>query len=529
MLILQNVSYTFPNKIVAFENINFHVASQEKVALVGNNGVGKSTLLQLISSEVSPSQGEIQINAGFYFVPQLFGQYNHLTVAEALGIDHKLTALDHILNGSVDEKDYNTLDDDWSIEERCNQAFESWGLKGIDIRSPICSFSGGQKTKIFLAGIDIVESDIVLLDEPSNHLDLEGRSRLYEYIKNSTKTLLIVSHDRNLLELLDVTLEMMANGIKRYGGNYSFYLEQKTIQLNAIADDIGAKEKELRKAKAKERETAERQNRLDARGQRKQEKAGLSRIMMNTLKNKAENSTSKVKAVHKVKLTNITKDLTALRASVPDFDKMKFDFLSTKLHEGKILFEAKDLQVSLKDNKLLWSEPLTFQIRAGQRLAVQGRNGSGKTTLLRFVQGQLTADLGVCNRSFEYSIYIDQEYALLNNKLNLFDQAQQFNTSGLQPAEINTRLKRFLFEPDDWAKSVKVLSGGERLRLTLCCMTICPEAPDIIILDEPTNNLDLQNVQILTHAIKSYKGTLIVVSHDSHFLKEIGIEESMQL
>ncbi|ERJ59940.1 ABC-F family ATP-binding cassette domain-containing protein [Sphingobacterium paucimobilis] len=529
MLIVQNVSYTFPNKSIAFENISFRLAPQEKTALVGNNGVGKSTLLQLISGNVSPSIGEIHINGSFYFVPQLFGQYNHLSIAEALGIHDKLNALDRILQGSIDEKDYNALDDDWTIEDRCNQALESWGLTDIDLRSPMLGLSGGQKTKVFLAGIDILQPELVLLDEPSNHLDTASRTRLYDYIQNSTKTFLVVSHDRTLLELLDVTLEMTPHGVKRYGGNHSFYLEQKAIQLNALTDDIDAKEKELRKAKLKERETAERQNRLDARGQRKQEKAGISRIMMNTLKNKAENSTSKLKAVHQTKISDIANDLGTLRSSVSDLDKMKFDFQDTKIHEGKVLFDAKDIQVQLKNGASLWSKPLSVQIRAGQRIAIQGSNGSGKTTLLRLILGQAQAQQGVCNRYFEYAVYIDQEYSLLNNDLTLFEQAQQFNTTGLLPSEINTRLKRFLFQPDDWTKPVRVLSGGERLRLTLCCMTVRPDAPDMIVLDEPTNNLDLQNVQILVNAINSYKGTLIVVSHDSYFLKDIHIEDAIEL
>ncbi|MFD2554867.1 ABC-F family ATP-binding cassette domain-containing protein [Sphingobacterium tabacisoli] len=529
MLILQNVSYTFPNKSIAFENIGFRLAPQEKVALVGNNGVGKSTLLHLISGHTSPSHGQIQANGSVYFVPQVFGQYNHLTIAEALGVQEKLIALDNILKGSINENDYLMLDDDWAIEERCQQALNAWGLEDIALRSPIEKLSGGQKTKVFLAGIAIHDPQLVLLDEPSNHLDASSREKLYNYISQSNKTMLIVSHDRQLLDLLDITFEMTPHGITRFGGNYEFYLEQKNVQLSALADDIGAKEKEIRKAKLKERETAERQNRQDSRGQRKQEKEGVARIMMNTLKNKAENSTSKLKAVHQSKITDLNKDLTTLRSSVPDLDKMKFDFQNMRVHEGKTLFEAKDIQVIKNDRTPLWPTPINILIRGGQRIAIQGDNGSGKTTLLKIILKQMIPQEGKCFSAFEHAVYVDQEYALLDNKLTLFEQAQLFNDSGLQPAEINTRLKRFLFQPDDWNKPVSVLSGGERLRLTLCCLTVSPNAPDLIILDEPTNNLDLQNVRILTHAINSYEGTLIVVSHDATFLEDIGIKDFIQL
>lgn len=529
MLILQNVSYTFPNKTIAFENISFRLAPQEKAALVGNNGVGKSTLLHLINTTDLPFIGDIQRNGNIHFVPQIFGQYNHLTVAEALNIHHKLQALDNILKGSVNEHDYTLLDDDWSIEERCQYALASWDLVDIDLRTPIVSLSGGQKTKVFLAGIDIHQPQLILLDEPSNHLDSLSRKRLYDYIAKNTKTLLTVSHDRQLLELLDITFEMNRQGVKRFGGNYTFYLEQKVLQLNALADDINAKEKELRKAKIKERETSERQNRQDARGQRKQEKAGVARIMMNTLKNNAENSTSRLKAVHQSKITDLANDLNTLRTAVPELDKMKFDFQNIKIPPGKTLFEANAIQFIKKDGAPLWSSPLSFRIRGGQRVAIQGSNGTGKTTLLKVILQQSEVNEGRCTFAFDRAVYVDQEYSLLDSTLTLSEQAQQFNNSGLQPAEINTRLKRFLFQPDDWHKSVGMLSGGERLRLTLCCLTLSSDAPSIIILDEPTNNLDLQNVQILTHAINSYTGTLVVVSHDSSFLEDIHIEDYIPL
>ena len=529
MLILQNVSYTFSNKTIAFENINFRLAPQEKAALIGNNGVGKSTLLDLISGMTLSSTGQIQINGNTYFVPQVFGQYNHLTVSEALGVQDKLKALDNILNGSVNEQDYTLLNDDWSIEERCKQALDYWDLSNINLRAAMSDLSGGQKTKVFLAGIDIHQPQLLLMDEPSNHLDSSSRAKLYRYIKESNKTMLIVSHDRQLLKLLDITFEMNPDGVQRYGGSYDFYLTQKHLQLNALTENIGSKEKELRKAKIKERETAERQNKQDARGQRKQEQAGVARIMMNTLKNKAENSTSKLKAVHQSKISDLAKDLNALRSAVPDLDKMKFDFQNVSMHDGKTLFEGKNIQLIRKDGHELWSDPLHILIRSGQRIAIQGDNGCGKTSLLKIIQRQIEPTEGQCVFGHEHTVYVDQEYALLQNELSLFEQAQQFNTSGLQPAEINTRLKRFLFQPDDWTKSVSMLSGGERLRLTLCCLTLSSRVPDMIILDEPTNNLDLQNVQILTHAINSYQGTLVVVSHDSKFLEDIQIKDFYQL
>ena len=294
MLILQNISYTHPSKDLLFSDINLTVNNHEKTALIGNNGVGKSTLLKIIASELQPSSGQINIDAEPYYVPQIFGQFNHLTIAQALRIEGKLNALKDILNGNTSEENFNLLNDDWTIEDRCKEALNFWQLDGLDLSQKMETLSGGQKTKVFLAGISIHQPELVLLDEPSNHLDVSGRQLLYSFIKSTKSTLIVVSHDRKLLNLLDTICELSKHGVKVYGGNYDFYKEQKQIENNALSQDIQSKEKELRKAKEKERETLERQQKLDSRGKGKQEKAGVARIMLNTLRNNAENSTSKV-------------------------------------------------------------------------------------------------------------------------------------------------------------------------------------------------------------------------------------------
>jgi ATPase subunit of ABC transporter with duplicated ATPase domains len=284
----------------------------------------------------------------------------------------------------------------------------------------------------------------------------------------------------------------------------------------------------LRKASEKERETLERQQRLDSRGKQKQENAGVARIMMNTLRNNAENSTAKMKNAHAEKIGGISDELRDLRAAMPDRDKMKFGFDSSSLHKGKVLFQAKQLNFSY-GQELMWKEGLTLEIMSGERIALKGSNGSGKTTLIKIILGQLTPQHGEIYRADSKIVYIDQDYSLIDNLLSVYEQAQRFNTSGLQEHEIKIRLHWFLFSREDWEKPCGALSGGEKMRLMLCCLTISNEAPDIIVLDEPTNNLDIQNIDILTTAIREYKGTLIVVSHDDYFLGQIGIDRRIEL
>jgi ATPase subunit of ABC transporter with duplicated ATPase domains len=528
MLILQHIAYIHPDKDPLFDNINLSVNKHDKVALIGNNGAGKSTLLKMIAGVVAPSAGSINIDSNPYYIPQLFGQFNDLTIAQALRIEDKLTALREILAGNVSEENMLRLNDDWTIEERCQDALAYWELKDLDLTQKMSSLSGGQKTKVFLAGILIHQPEIVLLDEPSNHLDTAGRSKLYEFIQSTPASVIVVSHDRTLLNLLSSVCELSKRGITVYGGNYDFYAEQKEIENNALHQDVKSQEKALRKAKETERETLERQQKLDARGKKKQEKAGLPTIMMNTMRNSAEKSTSRIKGVHAEKISNLSQSLNDLRKELPDMDKMKLGFDDSNLHKGKILVTAANINYGYHDH-LLWQPALSFQINSGERIALKGLNGSGKTTLIGIILGSLEPQTGSIQRAVNNTVYIDQDYSLINNTLTVYEQAQQFNTTALQEHEIKTRLTRFLFTQTYWDKPCSTLSGGEKMRLMLCCFTISGQAPDIMVLDEPTNNLDIQNIAILTAAVNEFRGTLIVVSHDQYFLQEVNIQRVIDL
>jgi len=524
MLILQDLSYQHPNKDVLFSNINLTVNSQEKLALIGNNGSGKSTLLKIIAGQLQPKTGFVKSESNVYYIPQIFGQFNDLSIAEALGIDKKLNALKEILNGSVTQENLEMLNDDWTIEDRIKEAFEYWNLPDFDLNLKLENLSGGQKTKLFLAGMTIHQPDFILMDEPTNHLDFTNRKLLYDFIKSTSKSLLIVSHDRVLLNLLDKTCELHQNGISVYGGNYDFYSEQKKTEQNALEQNILNREKELKKAKEKEHETIERQNKLDARGKGKQEKSGVSRIMMNTFRNKAENSTSKLKSIHSDKIDNIRENLHNLKGNLSGIDKMKINFDNSHLHKGKILVKAEQINFSYNQENL-WKNNLDFQIISGERILIKGDNGSGKTTLIKMILGKINPTFGNIYLSEKKTIYIDQEYSVIDNALSVEEQAQKFNLRNIEDHEVKTILARFLFFKNNWDKKCEFLSGGEKLKLLLCCLSIQNISPDMIILDEPTNNLDIQNIEILTLAINDYKGTLIVVSHDNQFLEDITINK----
>ncbi|MDR0863916.1 MAG: ATP-binding cassette domain-containing protein [Candidatus Symbiothrix sp.] len=526
MIVLQNITYIHPDKEVLFDNLNLTV-NTNKMALIGHNGTGKSTLLKIIAGRLQPSGGTVTTDSTPYYIPQIFGQFNDLTLAQALRIEDKLKAFNEILAGHVTETNLTLLNDDWTIEDRCRDALAYWKLEDLDLNQPMHTLSGGQKTKVFLAGISIHQPEIVLLDEPSNHLDTEGRQLLYDFIQSGTSTILVVSHDRTLLNRLDSIYELSNRGITMYGGNYDFYAEQKQIEGNALNQDVKSKEKALRRAKEIEWEAAERKQKLEERGKKQQKKEGTGKAMMDKLKNDSEKSASRLKGVHAGKVGAISQELSELRSTLPELDKMKFGFDNSSLHKGKILITAKDINYGYGD-RLLWKEPLSFQITSGERIALTGLNGSGKTTLLKLILGKIEPRCGTIYRADRQAVYIDQDYSLIDNQLTVYEQAQRFNYSSLPEHEIKIRLNRFLFSKEYWDMSCNTLSGGEKMRLMLCCLTISNQAPDLIILDEPTNNLDIQNIGILTGAINEYKGTLLVVSHDTYFLEQVNIERMLK-
>ncbi len=528
MVILQNISYIHTDEDLLFDNINLTINKHDKTALIGNNGVGKSTLLKIIAGILKPSGGTVTVESKPYYIPQLFGQFNEHSIAHALKIKGKLNALKEILDGKINETNLTQLDDDWMIEERCQEALTYWKLDGLDLTQKLGTLSGGQKTKIFLAGMFIHQPELILMDEPGNHLDVQNRHLLNDFIRTTSSTLIVVSHDRKLLNMLHPVHELSRQGITVYGGNYNFYVAQKRIESNALNENVHRKENALRKAREMERKTAEKKQKRDVRGRKKHQKEGLPAVVMNALKNKSEKSTARIKDIHAEKVGSISRELHQLRKELPGVDKMKFDFNNSLLHRGKILVHVKNVNVGY-DRKLLWEQPVNFMIRSGERIAVRGPNGSGKTTLIKTILGEIEPQSGFVRRADIKAVYIDQDYSLIDDQFTVLGQAQQFNSIPLQEHEIKARLNRFLFPKDYWDKPCGVLSGGEKMRLMLCSLNIANQAPDMIILDEPTNNLDIQNMEILTAAISDYQGTLMVISHDEYFLEQINIKRTIDL
>ena len=561
---IQQISYIHPDKEVLFSDLNFAISKGQKLGLVGNNGCGKSTLLQIIAGQLSPSSGVIVRPDDLYYIPQHFGQYDSLTIAQALRIERKQQALHAILSGDASNENFVVLDDDWNIEERSIAALDLWGLGQFTLSYPMNLLSGGEKTRVFLAGMDIHHPSVILMDEPTNHLDSSGRQRLYDWVEKCRSTLLVVSHDRTLLNLLPEICELEKHQINYYGGNYEFYKEQKTLMQEALQQRIEEKEKALRIARKVARETAERRDKQNVRGEKNNIKKGVPRIVLNALQGKSEKSTSKLNSAHQEKAEKLTDERNQLRGSLSPTATLKTDFNSSSLHTGKILVTAKEVNFGYHPNSInshiqmnneanladtgnhsgpdshdiqdngdfkqqLWQTPISFQLKSGDRLRIEGANGSGKTTLLKLITGQLQPQEGNLTRMEFTYVYLNQEYSIIDDRNSILEQAYAFNNRNLPEHEIKIILNRYLFPASEWDKSCRKLSGGEKMRLAFCCLMISNNTPDMFILDEPTNNLDIQSIEIITATIKNYTGTVIAISHDDYFIQEIGIEQRILL
>lgn len=253
----------------------------------------------------------------------------------------------------------------------------------------------------------------------------------------------------------------------------------------------------------------------------------MPRIIAGGLKSKSERSTAKVLDAHNEKISGLADTIRETRSQILQYQPLKINIGTSELHSGKVLIDAEHLNFGYNGIPL-W-KPLTFQVRSGDRIQIEGENGSGKTTLLKIITRKLEPLDGNFIRSEFSYLYLDQDYTMIDPALTVYEQVQQFNNSGLQEHEIKALLIYSQFDSEAFDRKCAGLSGGEKMKLSLCCLSVSNSATDVLILDEPTNNLDVQSLEILTSAIRDFEGTLIVISHDEYFIREIGISQRITI
>ncbi|MEU7599142.1 ribosomal protection-like ABC-F family protein [Streptomyces sp. NPDC039022] len=526
-VVCSNLSFSWPDDTPVFHDLSFTVGAG-RTGLVAPNGSGKSTLLKLIAGELRPAAGSVTVSGTLGHLPQSLPLAAGLTVAEVLGVAEVIRALDAVESGDVDEKHFATIGDDWDIEERTRAQLDRLGLTELTLDRGLSTLSGGQIVSLGLAAQLLKRPDILLLDEPTNNLDLDARHKLYDVLEDWNGCLILVSHDRALLDRMDRIAELEPGALRLYGGNFTAYEEAVQAEQEVAEKNVRNAEQELKREKRELQQARERADRRASNASRNLKNAGLPRIFAGNMKRGAQESAGRAGQMHASRVSEAKARLDEAGRAVRDEQRITLDLPDTNVPAGRNLFLGEGLRVSHGERQLFADGGVDLTIRGPERIALTGPNGAGKTTLLRLLQGGLEPDAGRIKRA-------DSRIAYLSQRLDVLDLSRTVaeNFAAFAPhrtaAERMNLLARFLFRGSRAHLPVDVLSGGERLRATLACVLCAEPAPQLLLLDEPTNNLDLVSAGQLESALASYQGAFVVVSHDERFLARIGIDRWLRL
>ena len=501
MLITINSGTVYFGANDVFENIDFVINENEKIALVGRNGCGKTTLLKVLMGEVELSSGQLiksnKVKVGYLNQNSLIECHNNvrdelLTVyKDLLDKEKRLNELSEKLKVEHSDKlinEYSTLEEEFKMQGgyTYNSEMETilfgFGFKKEDLDKNVSDFSGGEKTKLAFVKLLLSKPDLLLLDEPTNHLDLSTIEWLENYLSKYKKAIVLVSHDRIFLDkIVNSVYELEYGRLKKYAGNYSKYVEQKKIDFEKDSEAYVRQQKEIKRLE----ELIEK---------------------FRYKKNKAAFAQSKIKYLDRMEKLDDPKkaDTKAFKAT-----------FKCAVKGGKSVLNMDHFKVG-------YDKPLfevTHEILRGQRVCVMGDNGCGKSTLLKTITGLIPSLGGYMLLGHQIDIgYFDQNIAAFKNGNTVLEELwNEYPNKDMY--EIRSTLGAFLFSSDEVFKEVSVLSGGEKVRLELAKLML--KNANFLILDEPTNNLDIVSKEALEKALQNYDGTILFVSHDRYFIKQV--------
>ncbi len=521
-LTLEGVSYTLPQGKSLFSHLN-ETFDSRRTGLVGRNGVGKSILAQILAGQLQPSSGRCLRSGNGHYLAQQVAPVSGLRVADLAGVGPTLAALGRIEAGSSAVEDFNLVEDRWDIRQQLQEALERNGLGHLNAETPADTLSGGQAMRVSLINALLSQADFLILDEPSNHLDRDNRLALIEQLKHWPHGLLIVSHDRQLLGTMERIVELSSVGLRSYGGNYSHYAEQKAQEQQNALDQLEHRKLERQRAKSSMQEQRERQERRQARGNQQGKQANQAKILLDRQKGRSQATTGKLRQQHATSQKQLAQRVHEA-AELIDKDA------AINLHALPLMPLTRQRVVELNAVQLPFipahQEPINLLLSGQQRVGVIGPNGCGKSTLLKVIAGQLAPLAGSC-KVVPQPVYLDQGLADLDPQQSVLEQIQAVNRKSSE-GDLRMRLAQLGLDAQKVTGPSGTLSGGERLKAALACVLYADPPPPLLLLDEPSNHLDLPSTLALEAMLSTYRGALIVVSHDDAFMNNLRLTDRLE-
>ncbi|WGM47415.1 ABC transporter ATP-binding protein uup [Brevundimonas sp. NIBR10] len=492
--------------------------------MVGRNGVGKSTLLRVLVGEQPVSEGTVWRGGSVGVLAQRVNPSPDETVALTLGVADGWAVVARVLAGEGTAKDL--AEADWGLDARIEDALEQVGLAGLDLSRATASLSGGEQTRVRLAGLLIAAPDLLLLDEPTNHLDAEGRAIVAQVLGRWTGGAVVVSHDRELLRRMDRIVELSSLGASVDGGNYDLYLERKTAERAAAERELATAGREVERAQREGARAMEKKARRDRAGRAFAASGSAPKIALGMMAERAEGSGAREGRLAERRLEGAEAALAEARARVERVRELSIPMPSSGLAAGRTVLRMDEAVWATPQGRRIVG-PLDLSITGPRRVAITGPNGAGKTTLLRLAVGLLEPTSGSVERPVRAAI-LDQDVGLLHAGETLVEAFRRLNPEATDQ-DARAALARFLFRNVAGDKRVEGLSGGERLRAGLACVLGGARPAQLLVLDEPTNHLDLDAIEAVEAALRAYDGALMVVSHDAAFVEAIEVDEVIGL